>query len=281
MESDSLLNVSDNSNNIEQTNNQNDGSNDQENSTSKSHETDIETNISAREIETSRSHFYGIMEFHIETYKTPVFKEELTIEAMDKVGVTPEDLVKLSPDQMKNIPGNSQTKARIINEIEKKRLNIINQIKIARKELIEEKEKKEHFDKKYRTKNLDIFAEDKKNLDRIQKAQKREIERLIAAEYIQMETKEEDLQRQKRLEAMSKEQEEKNKQKHEEEVKKRKIREEKVINRIKEKEEEIEKIKEKQREDEIQQANERKKEYQRQEQLKEIRLKKLKEDRER
>lgn len=288
MEPDSLLTASDNSENTEQTNNQNKEPNNLENSLPSLQEPENTARMSINNGgESSRCHFYGIMEFNIDTYKAPVFKEELTIEAMKKVGVTPEDLVKLSNNDIKMIPGNNETKAQIVNEIEKKRLNIINQVKIARKELINEQEKKKNFDQKYRIKKVEDVSTDQKDIEKYQRVQKREIERLIAVEFIEMEAKEAETYRQARLKEMMKEQEEKAKQKHEEEAKKRKIREDKVFNRLKEKEEELEKLKEKQLEEEkrrkeieIQQANERKKEYQKQEQLKEIRLQKLKEERE-
>lgn len=54
-------------------------------------------------------------------------------------------------------------KLQIIEEIEKKRLNTIKQIKDARKELIAEKQKKEDFNKKYRS-NKPIEEEDKNYL---------------------------------------------------------------------------------------------------------------------
>ncbi|KAK8888591.1 hypothetical protein M9Y10_033322 [Tritrichomonas musculus] len=283
MELDVSLSTSDNSNNIDQNNSI---ANEFSSSCSQTANT-IANAAMSNNNNTEKYHFYGINDFILDTYTTPVFKEEFTIEAMKKIGVTPDDLVKVTKQDIKMIPGNEQTKSRIIDEIEKKRLSIISQIKVARKELIEEQDKKESFDRKHRLKKSDVISSNQKGLDRIQRFQQREIERLIGDEYVQMENREKDLQRQIRLKTMIKENEEKNKQKQEEEAKKRKLREDKVISRFKEKEEELERRRLKQQEDEkhrreleMQQAEERKKEFLNQEKLKEMRLQKLKEERE-
>ena len=231
---------------------------------------------------------YGILQFDPSKCDSPpIFNEQLTIEAMQKVGVDANDLVKLSPSEMKKIPGNERTQMQIINEIEKRRLDTIDQIKEARQQLIIEQQKKEDFNKKYKMKPP-LKSADEKDYERIQRIQKREIEKIIATEFLKQESKEMENERLKRMQNSMRLMEEKNRQKHLEEEKKRKEREEKIIQRNKEKELEYQqqKLKQKEWEEkrklyEIEQERIRKENALKNEKIKEEKMRKLTEERQR
>lgn len=68
--------------------------------------------------DSSRQNSFGILQFDADKATTPPqFTEPATIEAMQKVGVLPDDLIPLSKEERNRIPGDQMIRERILNEL--------------------------------------------------------------------------------------------------------------------------------------------------------------------
>lgn len=236
----------------------------------------------------SSSNEFGILQYNPDLDNDPPkFTEFFTLDAMQRLGITPEELVKLTDEEKQKIPGDEKVKKQIINEFERRRIDAIEQIKEKREELLIQTQRQAQFDLKYRSaRRPSTAALVEQEFSKIKRAQKKEIERIIAAELIRRENVAKELKRQQMIEENLKLQTEAKQKKIEEELQKRQQREQKVQERFKTKELEIAEqqkqqiIKEERRQQREQERNKlRKAEFERQSQLKEMKLKKFRDDR--
>ena len=190
-------------------------------------------------------------------------------------------------NKKKSIPGDEKVRQQIINEFERRRIDAIEQIKEKREELLIQTQRQNQFDLKYRSARRPLTATlVEQEFSKIKRAQKKEIERIIAAELVRRESILKETKRQQTIEQNLKLQAETKQKKYEEEQQKRQQREQKVQERYKLREMEIAEQQkqliekeERRRQREIERDKIRKAEFARQSQLKEMKLKKFHDDR--
>lgn len=236
----------------------------------------------------SSSNDFGILQFNPDISQgPPKFTESFTIDAMNRLGITPEELIQLTEEEKKSIPGDEKVRQQIINEFERRRIDAIEQIKEKREELLIQTQRQNQFDLKYRSARRPLTATlVEQEFSKIKRAQKKEIERIIAAELVRRESILKETKRQQTIEQNLKLQAETKQKKYEEEQQKRQQREQKVQERYKLREMEIAEQQkqliekeERRRQREIERDKIRKAEFARQSQLKEMKLKKFHDDR--
>lgn len=236
----------------------------------------------------SSSNDFGILQFNPDISQgPPKFTESFTIDAMNRLGITPEELIQLTEEEKKSIPGDEKVRQQIINEFERRRIDAVEQIKEKREELLIQTQRQNQFDLKYRSARRPSTATlVEQEFSKIKRAQKKEIERIIAAELVRRESILKETKRQQTIEQNLKLQAETKQKKYEEEQQKRQQREQKVQERYKLREMEIAEQQkqqiekeERRQQREIERDKIRKAEFARQSQLKEMKLKKFHDDR--
>lgn len=246
----------------------------------------VATNIDNQSF-SSESTDYGILQLNPnECFSPPKFKEFFTLDAMKRLGITPDELTILTEAEKAKIPGDEKVKAQIINELERRRIDAIEQIKEKRAEILVKTQRQNQFDLKYRSARPMTAEIVDAEFDKIKRVQKREIERIIAAELIRRQNRDNDRIRQQKVTEMLKTQAEIRQKKHAEEQKKRQEREFKVQERSKLREfERIELQSQQIQKEELRAQKERerkqirKAEFERQNAEKEAKMKKFREDR--
>lgn len=80
---------------------------------------------------------FGILDVDLEDLTTiPKFTEPETLKALDILGYIPKDLTVISPDEYSSIPGSDDIRARVMIELNKRRLEMIEKVKQLREEII-------------------------------------------------------------------------------------------------------------------------------------------------
>jgi hypothetical protein len=229
----------------------------------------------------------GILNFDAENCVVPPkFTDPLTVLAMNENGIVPDDLVKLSQEYIRKIPGKPEVRDRIVKELETRRLNAIAQIKATREELVKQEQQQTDFASNSHLPDASAAAE--REIRRQERMQQREVEQLLTAELRRQREQAQELERQKQMAILVQQQEEARRKALAEGTAKRKERESKVIERIQQREVELEDARKKQDEQEIRRRKaeeelqvQRKAEAVKQEKEKEERLKKLAEEQKR
>ena len=229
---------------------------------------------------------YGILHFNPKNCKKPpIFKESLTIEAMRKVGITPDELVELNQYEKYKIPGDFNVKHQIIAELEKRRLDAVEQIKKAREELIEDIQRKNKLSSLFQPIEKKTVLNVSNEFDKSLRGQRCELERLIATEIIKQETRIKEQEREQRMSQMIQEREEIKKKKTENEKRIRLEKEEMFKERDRSREQELLEMLEKQKADDerrrllsIKKDKIRKEEYEKQNAEREAKLKRFQDE---
>ena len=229
---------------------------------------------------------YGILHFNPKNCKKPpIFKESLTIEAMRKVGITPDELVELNQYEKYKIPGDFNVKNQIIAELEKRRLDAVEQIKKAREELIEDIQRKNKLSSLFQPIEKKTVLNVSNEFDKSLRGQRCELKRLIATEIIKQETRIKEQEREQRMSQMIQEREEIKKKKTENEKRIRLEKEEMFKERDRSREQELLEMLEKQKADDerrrllsIKKDKIRKEEYEKQNAEREAKLKRFQDE---
>ena len=191
---------------------------------------------------TTNGREYSILQFDPETCDTPpVFTDRLTIEAMEKNGITPDDLVKLSRDALRKIPGNPAMKERIIQELESRRMQAVEIIKNARSELATRGNSRGVLSRTMERQLGKSEAPIKKE----ERLQQRGLEQVIVLEFQQRMAREADFQRRKQSEEVQEKQREEARRRQEEEMRRRREKEQKVVEKMRQRDEDLEERKRK------------------------------------
>jgi hypothetical protein len=230
---------------------------------------------------------YGILDLEPEKCEQqPVFTEAVTNEAMAKLGIIAEELVKICQEEARRVPGTKEVQKQILADMERRRLDAIEQIKEVRAELLAEYARRVVFDRKYRSSRGKLPGEIE--LEKLKKLQKREIEQIITLELQKKQTQDDELERMDRMAQVVKERELAVLQAHQLESSRRMARENRVLARIAEREAQIAEEKERQEaanrrheQMEVEKAHQRQVNAARAEQLKQKKLRRLEEERER
>ena len=184
---------------------------------------------------------YGIMQFDPETCDSPpVFTERITLEAMEKNGITPNDLVRLSRDSLRKIPGNPAMKDKIVQELESRRLQAIEAVKKTRNELASQGNRGNAF-----SRTMERSLKGDAPIRKEERLQQRGLEQVIVLEFQQRMAREAEMQRQRQSEEVQQKLKEEARRKQEEEARRRREKEQRVSEKLRQKEEDLEERKRK------------------------------------
>lgn len=199
----------------------------------------------------------GILNFE-EYYaddKVPIFTEEATLVAMERLQIEPKEIMKPQPSDYKEFPDFPDVRKKVESILLARRDNLIAQI-------IEERDRYLRIDKPrldaqnsptaqaaQQNDKIDEEAARKEAIGRIEKMQRREIEQMIMAELIRTQTLQDEEERQQKREERQRQQALEVKQRQLEEKEKRHRKEEALIQRVAQKEQQLIELKKKQEED--------------------------------